>query len=59
MASRPIRLLLLAIVIELFALLFGINPFVSRILFGLGSLAGFAIGVVGLVVAWVGFRARE
>jgi hypothetical protein len=59
MASRSARLLLLAIVLELFALVFGLNPFVDRLLFGLASLVAFAIGVAGLVVAIVGFAARE
>ena len=59
MASRPIRLLLLAIVIELFAVVFSLNPFVDRLLFGLASLVAFAIGVAGLVVAFMGFSARE
>jgi hypothetical protein len=50
MAGRPLRLLLLAIVIELFAV-------VS--VFAVGGLAAFAFAVIGLVVALVGFSARE
>jgi hypothetical protein len=57
MAGRPLRLLLLAIVIELFAVVFALSPF-AYIPF-VGRLAVFAIGVIGLVVALVGFSARE
>jgi hypothetical protein len=57
MAGRPLRLLLLAIVIELFAVVFAVSPF--NYLPFVGRLVSFVIGVIGLVVALVGFSARE
>ena len=63
MASRSIRLLLLAIVLELFAFIFGVlGPF-NYPPFPLNPVwwrpAAVAIGVIGLVVALVGVFARE
>ena len=57
MASRSTRLLLLAIVIELFAFVFSDSFF--KFLPYVGGLAGVVIGVIGLVVAIVGVSARE
>jgi hypothetical protein len=63
MAGRPLRLLLLAITIELFAVVFVLSPFGNipyvLIIPFVGRLVGFAIGVIGLAVALAGYRARE
>jgi hypothetical protein len=57
MASRAVRLLLLGIAIELFALVFIFSPF-ANIVF-IGRFLAFVIGVTGLVVAFVGYSARD
>jgi hypothetical protein len=62
MASRAIRLLLLAITIELFAVVFALSPFANLPIFLVpysGRLVAFVIGVIGLVVAFVGYSARD
>jgi hypothetical protein len=62
MASRAIRLLLLAIAIELFAVVFAFSPFANLPILLVpysGRLLAFVIGVIGLGVALVGFSARD
>jgi hypothetical protein len=57
MASRAVRLLLFGIAIELFALIFAFSPFANIVL--VGRFLVFVIGVIGLVVAGVGYSARD
>jgi hypothetical protein len=52
MSSKPLRLLLLAIAIEVFGVVFALSSS------GL-QIAAFIIGIVGLVVAFVGVGARD
>jgi hypothetical protein len=71
MASRSLRLLLLAIVIELFAVAFAVSSFADmyfgvysqRVLVtappGTGQIVTLGLGVLGLVLALFGFFARD
>jgi hypothetical protein len=52
MANRPLRLLLLAIAIEVFAVVFALSS-------SGGQAVVFAIGVIGLLVALAGFFTRD
>jgi uncharacterized membrane protein len=50
MASRSLRLLLLSITLEVFAVVFALTG---------GGFVAIAVGVIGLCAALVGFSARD